>query len=79
MGPTKPAAGVIATSPATPPEIAPKALGLPFRSHSAPLHPSAAAAPAKCVPTKALVAKLPEARALPGVEAKPTYKANTLQ
>src|ERR1700686_3652580 len=68
MGPTKPAAGVIATSPAMHPEIAPKALGFPFRSHSAPLHPNTAAAAAKCVATKALVAKLLDASALPALK-----------
>src|ERR1022692_2394763 len=74
MGPTKPAAGVIATSPATPPEIAPRALGFPLRSHSAPLHPSTAAAAAKCVATKAPVAKLLEASALPALKPnQPTH------
>src|SRR5581483_982575 len=68
MGPTNPAAGVIATSPATAPEIAPKALGLPFRSHSAAIHPIVAAAAAKWVATKALVARLPAARALPALK-----------
>ena len=33
-GVTKPAAGVITTSPATTPEAAPRALGLPSRIHS---------------------------------------------
>src|SRR5215470_135431 len=67
IGPTKPAAGVMATNPATAPEIAPKALGLPFRIHSAPLQPITAAAAAKCVATKALVARVPAARALPAL------------
>ena len=42
IGPTNPEAGVIATSPATAPEIAPSALARPFFNHSAALHPSAA-------------------------------------
>src|SRR6266850_1281615 len=67
IGDTKPAAGVIATRPATAPEIAPRALGLPFRHHSAALHPRAAAAAPKCVATKALVARLPADRALPAL------------
>src|SRR6476660_5950994 len=74
MGPTKPAAGVMATSPATAPEIAPKALGLPLRIHSAPLQPSTAAAAPKCVATKALVARLPAASALPALKPnQPTH------
>src|SRR5271163_1247357 len=67
-GPTKPAAGVMATSPATQPEMAPRALGFPLRSHSAPLQPTVAAAAPKCVATKALVARPPAARALPALK-----------
>src|SRR5512136_1070972 len=67
IGPTKPAAGVIATSPATAPEIAPNALARPFLSHSAALQLSAAAAAAKCVATNALVASAFEASALPAL------------
>src|SRR5205085_10759134 len=67
MGETKPEAGVMATRPATAPEIAPSALGLPLRHHSAALHPSVAAAAPKWVATKALVAKLPAERALPAL------------
>src|ERR1700757_4668830 len=67
IGPTNPAAGVIATSPATAPEIAPRALGLPLRIHSAALHPITAAAAAKCVATNALVARLPALKALPAL------------
>src|SRR5262245_66579648 len=68
IGPTKPAAGVMATSPATAPEIAPNALGLPLRSHSAAHHPITAAAAPKCVATKALVARLPAPSALPALK-----------
>src|ERR1700742_2778864 len=67
IGCTNPAAGVIATSPATDPEIAPSALGLPLRIHSASAQLSAAAAAAKCVFTKALVARVPAASALPAL------------
>src|SRR5580692_109949 len=67
MGATKPAAGVIATSPATAPEIAPSALARPFLSHSAALQLMAAAAVAKCVATNALVARELAARALPAL------------
>src|ERR1051326_8661739 len=68
MGLTNPAAGVMATRPATAPEIAPRALGLPLRSHSAALQPMTAAAAAKCVATNALVARLPALRALPALK-----------
>src|SRR5947209_1198547 len=67
IGPTKPAAGVMATSPATAPEIAPSALGLPLRIHSAAAQLKAAAAAAKCVATNALVARLLAAKALPAL------------
>src|SRR5579872_307327 len=68
IGPTKPDAGVIATKPATAPEIAPSALGLPLRIHSAAAHPIAAVAAAKCVATNALLARLPEPKALPALK-----------
>src|SRR5438105_2278864 len=77
MGETKPAAGVMATSPATAPEMAPNALGLPLRIHSAAPHPSAAVAAAKCVATKALVARLPELSALPAL--KPNHPTQSRQ
>src|SRR5260370_2043536 len=74
IGPTNPEAGVIATSPATAPEMAPSALARPFFSHSAALQPSAAAAVAKCVATKALVARLLAASALPALNPnQPTH------
>src|SRR5215471_18309879 len=68
IGPTNPAAGVIATSPATAPEIAPSALALPFLNHSARLQLHAAAAAPKCVATKALEAREPAASALPALK-----------
>ena len=67
MGWTKPDAGVMATSPATAPEIAPSAVGLPLWIHSAMVQPRAAAAAAKWVLMKALVASGPAFRALPAL------------
>src|SRR5271169_4500179 len=75
MGPTNPAAGVIATSPATAPEIAPSALGLPFLIHSAALQARAAVAAAKCVATNALDARPLEASALPAL--KPNHPTHS--
>src|SRR6185437_10554622 len=74
MGWTKPEAGVMATSPATAPEMAPRALGLPLRIHSARLQLMAAAAVAKCVLTKALVARPLAATAEPALNPnQPTH------
>src|SRR5262244_4114648 len=74
MGFTKPAAGVMATKPATEPEIPPSTLGLPLRIHSAAAHPTAAEAAAKWVATKALVARLPAPSALPALNPnQPTH------
>src|SRR5262252_4831153 len=73
-GVTKPEAGVIATSPATAPEIAPSALGRPRVIHSAASHPIVAAAAAKCVATNALDARPFEASALPALKPnQPTH------
>src|SRR5208282_4739461 len=75
IGATNPAAGVIATSPATAPEIAPRALGRPFLIHSAMLQLMAAAAVAMCVATNALVARALAASALPALKPnQPTHK-----
>src|ERR1700722_7705162 len=75
MGCTNPAAGVIATRPATAPEMPPRALGLPLRIHSASIQLRAAPAAPKCVLTKALVAKEPELRALPALnQNQPTHR-----
>src|SRR5215813_2221072 len=68
IGVTNPAAGVIATNPATAPEIAPNTVGLPRRIHSTASQLSAAAAEAKCVATNALVAKPFAANALPALK-----------
>src|ERR1700729_262010 len=74
MGVTNPAAGVIATSPATAPEIAPSAEGLPWRIHSATLQPMAAAAAPKWVATNAEVARVPELNAEPALKPnQPTH------
>src|SRR5271169_4496707 len=74
LGPTNPAAGVIATSPATAPEMAPKALALPFLIHSARLQLIAAVAAAKCVATNALLASPFDASALPALNPnQPTH------
>src|SRR5580698_10672692 len=75
IGPTNPAAGVIATSPATAPEMAPSALGRPFLNHSARLQLIAAAAVAKCVATNALVASEFAASALPAL--KPNHPTHS--
>src|SRR4051812_49945698 len=68
IGFTKPEAGVMATNPATAPEIPPTTLGLPLRIHSAAAQPIAAATEAKCVATNALAARPPAARALAALE-----------
>src|SRR5215467_6318354 len=74
MGATNPAAGVMATKPATAPEIAPRALARPFLIRSAMLQLKAAAAAAKCVATKALAARPLEASALPALKPnQPTH------
>ncbi len=74
IGVTNPEAGVMPTSPATAPEMAPSTVGLPVRTHSAATHPSVAAAAAKCVATNALVARLPADRALPALKPnQPTH------
>src|ERR1019366_7124497 len=74
IGFTKPDAGVIATSPATAPEMPPSILGFPAFIHSAPIHPKAAAAAAKWVATNALDASPLAAVALPALNPnQPTH------
>src|SRR3989338_8528602 len=68
MGPTKPEAGVIATSPATAPEAAPSTVGLPRLTHSVNIQPSAAAAAAVLVARKALAASPLASSALPALK-----------
>src|ERR1700719_4036315 len=77
IGETKPAAGVMATRPATAPDMAPRALGLPLRNHSAMAQPMAAAAAAKWGFTNALVARVPAVSALPAL--KPNQPTHTRQ
>ena len=55
-GSTKPDAGVIATSPATAPEMIPSTLGFPFMTHSANIQASAAVAVAIWVTAMAMPA-----------------------
>src|SRR6201995_207885 len=56
-GSTKPEAGVIATRPATAPEMQPSTEGLPLAIHSANIQPSAAAAVAIWVTVIAMPAR----------------------
>src|SRR3954447_23772238 len=73
-GSTKPDAGVIATRPATAPEIAPSTDGLPLAIHSANIHPSAAAAVAICVTVIAMPARPLAANAEPALNPnQPTH------
>src|SRR4051812_40519845 len=65
IGVTNPLAGVITTSPATAPEIAPSTVGLPVLIHSANIQPSVAAAAAKCVLMNAALASPLDPTALP--------------
>src|SRR6185436_13476989 len=74
IGVTNPLAGVMTTSPATAPEIAPSTVGLPVLIHSAITQPSVAAAAAKCVAMKAELASVPALRALPALNPnQPTH------
>src|SRR5579862_4300906 len=77
MGETNPLAGVMATSPATAPEIAPRTVGFPLFHHSTNIQLSAAAAVAKCVATKALAARDPALSALPAL--KPNHPTHSKQ
>ena len=56
VGPTKPEAGVMATSPATAPDTMPSTLGLPLPIHSANIQAKAAAAVAIWVTAMAMPA-----------------------
>src|SRR5215467_9821825 len=55
-GPTKPEAGVIATSPATAPEQMPTTVGFPLSPHSTSIQVKAATAVAICVTSMAMPA-----------------------
>src|SRR5687767_6545827 len=73
-GPTKPAAGVMATSPATAPEAAPSTVGLPRVIHSVNIQPRAAAAAPVLVARKALAARALASSALPALKPnQPTH------
>src|SRR5262249_56474672 len=67
-GPTKPDAGVMATSPATAPDAAPRTVGLPRVAHSVNIQPSAAAAAAVLVARNALAASALASSALPALK-----------
>src|SRR5512145_1050030 len=67
-GATKPEAGVIATSPATHPDAAPRTVGFPRWIHSVATQDSVAAAAAAWVATNALVESSPAASALPALK-----------
>src|SRR5215210_3512901 len=68
IGVTKPEAGVMATRPATRPVAAPRAVGLPFASHSVPHQERRAPAAARCVAAKADAARPPAATAEPALK-----------
>ena len=70
-GLTKPAAGVIATSPATAPLAAPSAVGLPLTNQSIRIQAMVAAA-AVLVATNALVPNPPAPSALPALNQNPS-------
>src|SRR4051794_36241762 len=73
-GVTNPAAGVMATRPATTPEAAPRIVGLPVLPHSAKSQPRAAAAAAVLVLANARAASSFEATALPALKPnQPTH------
>ena len=67
-GSTKPEAGVMATRPATAPEMMPSTLGLPRAIHSANIHASAAAAVAICVTAIAMPARPSAASSEPALK-----------
>src|SRR5678815_3978574 len=70
IGPTKPDAGVMATSPATAPEQMPMTVGLPRQIHSTSIQVKPATAVAICVTVIAMPA------CMPAVTAEPALKPN---
>src|SRR5687768_6692441 len=75
--PTLPAAGVIATRPATAPEAAPSIEGLPLTSHSPRVHDSTAHAVARNVFMNASAAELPASSAEPALKPnQPTHRSD---
>ena len=75
--PTKPAAGVIATRPATAPEAPPSIDGLPLCNHSAKVQLNTAAAVAKNVFTKASAATPLASKAEPAL--KPNHPNHKME
>jgi hypothetical protein len=74
VGPTKPDAGVMATRPATAPEMMPSTEGLPLKIHSANIQPNAANAVAICVVSIAKPARPSAATAEPALKPnQPTH------
>src|SRR3546814_11995975 len=76
VGPTKPAAGVTATRPATAPEMTPSTLGLPLTAHSANIQARAAAAVATCVTSIAMPAVPLAATAAPALQPNPATQSS---
>src|SRR5712691_9095072 len=75
--PTLPAAGVIATRPATAPDAAPSIEGLPLMTHSPNVHASTAHAVARKVLVKASAAELPASSAEPALKPnQPTHRSD---
>src|SRR3989344_903550 len=77
IGPTKPAAGVIATRPATAPETLPRSEGLPLAIHSTKVQASAATAVANNVLKKASAAVPVASRFEPTL--KPNQPTHSIQ
>src|SRR5690606_33802147 len=76
IGPTKPAAGVTATRPATAPDAAPSIEGLPFRIASRNTHDTAAAPVARMVLMNARPATPPALSAEPALKPnQPTHSS----
>src|SRR4051794_41372500 len=75
-GSTYPEAGVMATSPATAPEMIPRTLGLPWATHSALIQARPAAAAAICVTAIAIPAAPLDATAEPALKPnQPTHRS----
>src|ERR1700731_877275 len=76
IGPTKPEAGVIATSPATAPEQIPITVGLPRIIHSTSIQVKPAVAVATCVTSIAMPACMPALTAEPALKPnQPTHNS----
>ncbi len=75
-GPTNPAAGVIVASPAMEPVAAPNIVGLPRWSHSTITHVTVADEAAIWVVRNAMVARVPDDKALPALNPnQPNHKS----